>query len=691
MKKQAIFVGLICLNSVVFGQLDRKIMPKSGPAPTINIKESQVFTLPNGVTVVLSENHESPKVSFLWEMGSNLMLEGNKTGVGNLTGELLKSGTTSRTKDQLDLESDFIGASIGTGYNAISLNCLTKHLDKGLTLMSDVLLNPTFPESEFQRIKDKKLNDIKSESATPSAMASNAEAKANYPSQHPYGEIETESTIKNITREDIISFYKKMFTPTGSYLVVVGDITKEQVTNYYNKYFKDFKGGDKTMTTYGSGYFHKGNRVIFVNKPNAPQSVITVSFPISIKPGDKNNLALNALNGIFGGGGFGARLTQNLREDKAYTYGCYSNSVVGDAGSYYSISGNFRTEVTDSAIAQILIELKKITNELVKDDELNTIKASMAGSFGRSLESPSTVARFALSTIKYNLPKDHYQNYLKRLDALTKEEILEIAKLYFTAENANIIVVGNPSILDKLKQFDNDGIIERVDALGQPIAEIKKATISKDQLIENYLLAVTGQTESKKAVKKISKLKTFHQQVLMTTPQIPVPLLFNEYYNKSGKETSTVEINGSLVEKHVFNNEKGYEFNSQTGKSEMSAQEIEAKKKTFGVFPEFILKTNNLNYELEGIDQLNGKEVYVLTYSDGFKKFTNFYDVTTFMKVKTVKSEGEREEISTFSDFEQVDGIIFPKTMTLDMDGLSLTGKITDIDVNKPIESQIFE
>ena len=204
-------------------------------------------------------------------------------------------------------------------------------------------------------------------------------------------------------------------------------------------------------------------------------------------------------------------------------------------------------------------------------------------------------------------------------------------------------------------------------------------------------MAVTGQTESKKAVKKISKLKTFHQQVLMTTPQIPVPLLFNEYYNKSGKETSTVEINGSLVEKHVFDKEKGYEFNSQTGKSEMSAQEIEAKKKTFGVFPEFILKTNNLNYELEGIDQLNGKEVYVLTYSDGFKKFTNFYDVTTFMKVKTVKSEGEREEISTFSDFEQVDGIIFPKTMTLDMDGLSLTGKITDIDVNKPIESQIFE
>jgi len=691
MKKQLIFVSLLCLNSVVFGQIDRTIIPKSAPAPTINIKESQVFTLPNGVTVVLSENHKSPKVSFLWEMGSNLMLEGNKAGVGNLTGELLKSGTVSRTKDQLDLESDFIGASIGTGYNVISLNCLTKHLDKGLTLMSDVLLNPTFPQNEFERIKDKKLNDIKSESATPAAMASNAESKANYPNQHPYGEIETENTIKNITREDVIAFYKKMFTPSGSYLVVVGDITKDQVIKYYDKYFKDFKGGDKTLTSYGSGYFHKGNRVIFVSKANAPQSVITISFPLNIKPGDKNNLHLNALNGIFGGGGFGARLTQNLREDKAYTYGCYSNSVVGDAGSYYTISGNFRTEVTDSAIAQILLELKKITTELVSDNELNTIKASMSGSFGRSLENPSTIARFALSTIKYNLDKDHYQNYLKRLDAITKEEILEIAKQYLTAENTNIIVVGDPKIMNNLSSFDSDGIIEKVDALGQPIVEMKKADITKDELIDKYLLAITNESSLKKSLKKIKKLKLFHQQIIMTTPQIPAELLFNTYYKKSGKQTFTVEIAGNLVEKHVFNEDKGYEFNSQKGKLEMTPQQIEAKKKVVSVFPEFILKTNNINYELEGINELNGKQVYVLTYSDGIRKYTNFYDVNSFMKVKTIESEGENEEVSTFSNFEQIDGIIFPKSMTLEMDGLFLSGKMTNIEINKSIESKIFE
>ncbi len=691
MKKQAIFVGLLCLNSVVFGQLDRTIMPKSAPAPTINIKESQVFTLPNGVTVVLSENHKTPKVSFLWEMGSNLMLEGNKAGVGNLAGELLKSGTTTRSKDQLDLESDFIGASIGTGYNVISLNCLTKHLDKGLTLMSDVLLNPTFPESEFNRIKEQKLNSIKSDMANPSAMASNAEAKANYPYQHPYGEIETENTIKNITRDDVVSFYKKMFTPNGSYLVVVGDITKEQVTNFYNKYFSQFKGGEKTTTNYASGYTHKGNRVIFVSKPNAPQSVITVSFPISIKPGDKNNLALNALNGIFGGGGFGARLTQNLREDKAYTYGCYSNSVVGDAGSYYTISGNFRTEVTDSAIAQILIELKKITSELVTDDELKTIKASMAGSFGRSLESPSTVARFALSTIKYNLPKDHYQNYLKRLDALTKEEILEIAKQYLTAENANIIVVGNPNIIDKLKTFDADGIIEKVDALGQPIAETRKAGISKEQLIEKYLLSITGEGESKNAIKKIEKLKTFHQEVTLTTPQIPVPIIKNTYFSKKGKTATTIEIGGNIVEKQVFSIYKGYEFRDQTGKVDLNEKQIKSIKNTLNVFPEFMLKNGKLNYELEGINILNEKEVYILSFSDGIKKFINFYDVSTLMKVKSIEIDGEKEEITSFSNFEKVDGFLVPKSITLEMQGLTLDGKITVLEINKPVKNKVFK
>jgi predicted Zn-dependent peptidase len=144
---------------------------------------------------------------------------------------------------------------------------------------------------------------------------------------------------------------------------------------------------------------------------------------MDILTGDKNQLPLTVLNGIFGGGGFGTRLMQNLREDKAYTYGCYSSLNVTENGSWLSIGGNFRNAVTDSAITQILFELDNITKGTVKDEELNLTKSSMAGGFARSLERPQTIAQFALNIIKNKLSKDYYQTYLQRLDAITKEDV----------------------------------------------------------------------------------------------------------------------------------------------------------------------------------------------------------------------------------------------------------------------------
>lgn len=691
MQKQ-LFIGLVlCIQSALFGQIDRSIRPTAGPAPIINIKESEVFTLPNGITVILSENHQIPKVSFYLEIGSNSILEGPKAGLGALAGELLMSGTEKRTKDQLDQEIDYIGATLSSDENSISLQCLTKHMNKGLDLMTDVLMHANFPESEFNRLKKRKESEIISGKSQPNSMASKAEARANFPTNHPFGEIPTEETLKNITREDVLQYYKYLFTPKGSYLVVVGDITKEQVQKICDSYFATWQGGDKLTMNHGNGYFHTGNRVIFVNKPNAVQSVITVSFPLNIKAGDKNQMPLNVLNGIFGGGGFGARLTQNLREDKAYTYGCYSKASVTDEGSYYSISGNFRNEVSDSAIAQILLELNKITKENVTDEELSTIKAAMAGNFARSLENPLTIARFALNTIKYNYPKDYYQTFLNRLDAITKEELLAIAKTYLTANNTNIIVVGNESIIPNLLKFDADGVIEKLDALGQPIIERKKATIGKDELIEKYLIAVTGSENIKQATKKIKKIKTLAKSVDISSAQIPVPLTMKLYFEAPNKEAMTLEVQNNVVEKSVFNGKTGYETNMQTGKSEMKADEVAAKLKNAGLFPEMNLKANQLSYEVLGIELVEGKEAYILAYTDGVKKYTSFYDVVTFNKVKSIETEGEKEETFTYSNFEKVEGISFPKQMTIGMEGITLEGKITTTEINKPIDQKTFE
>ncbi|MFN5417637.1 MAG: M16 family metallopeptidase [Flavobacteriia bacterium] len=670
--------------------VDRSVKPQAGAAPAINIKDSEVFTTGNGITVILSENHKLPKVSINLVMGSDPMMEGPKAGISSLASELIMSGTTNRTKDQLDSEIDYIGASINASSESIFLSCLTKHLPKAMDLYSDIVFNTNFPQAEFDRIVKQNESNLKSAKSSPEQIADNVEKKANFKG-HPYGEVMTEATLAAITRDDVVSYYKRVFTPTGSYMVIVGDITKDEAIKMVNTFFGSWKGEKNNKMNLGAGNFNKGNRVIFVKKAGAVQSTISVSFPFKMKPGDANQVPLSVLNNILGGGGFGTRLMQNLREDKAYTYGCYSALNITDNGSWFSASGNFRNEVSDSAITQILFELDKITKGEVSDDELNLTKSSMAGGFARSLESPATVARFALNIIQNNLPKDYYQTYLKRLEAVDKATILKMAQTYFTASNCNIVVVGNEDIVEKLKVFDADGKIEFLDAFGDEVVSIKKADITKEQLMEKYIFAVTQTTNMKAAKKKISKVKSMKQEIEMKNPSFPGVLLMTTYFASPAKEAMKMEMQGMVIQKSYFDGTKGANVSMQTGKSEMSAEEISAKKKSIGLFPEFNYATAGMTYELIGIETVKNKDYYVVKTNDGQAERMDYYDVKTFMKMQSVQSEEGQETITTFDEFKDVNGFLFPHKVSLIAGGMSFEGASKSLVVNGKIEGGIFE
>jgi predicted Zn-dependent peptidase len=693
MKKIFLVFGLIA-PAVLFGQLDRSIQPTPAKAPTINIKDSEVFTTENGITVILSENHKLPKVAFNLVMGNNPIPEGNKAGLSDLTGSLIMSGTTSRTKDVLDNEIDYIGATLNASKNNLFLSCLTKHMDKGLNIMSDVLMNANFPQTEFDRVKKQTESSLMTAKSDPGTMADNAERAVNFPN-HPYGENMTEATLGNITLEDVNAYYRAIFTPQGSYLVVVGDITKEQVTKMVAQYFGAWKGNPAIMLPMGKGQFNQGNRVIFVKKPGAVQSVIQVSFPMDIVTGDKNQLPLNVLNGIFGGGGFGTRLMQNLREDKAYTYGCYSSLNVTENGSWLSIGGNFRNAVTDSAITQILFELDNITKGTVKDEELNLTKSSMAGGFARSLERPQTIAQFALNIIKNKLSKDYYQTYLQRLDAITKEDVLAMAKQYFTAQNCNIVVVGNEEVLERLKQFDADGRIELLDAFGQEVKDVKKADISKEKLVENYLLAVSNSTSMKEFGKKMKKVKAYEEKFELTMAQIPFPLTATKIWMTPNMEGQKIEGQGMVLQKTYFDGKAGASSSMQTGKVEMTAEELTAKTKSFGLFPEMNFATSGITYEIVGIENVKGVDAYVLKSNDGTAETFDYFDAKTFLKMKslTIRKEGDQTSESgvNYSDYKAVEGFMFPHAMEMNMGGAVFSGKATAITLNGKVDLNSFK
>jgi len=690
MKQIITLIALVAITGV-YGQIDRSVRPKPASAPTINIKDSEVFKTSNGITVVLSENHKLPRVSMDLVMGASPMSEGNKAGLNSIMGQLVLSGTSNRSKDVLDTEVDYMGATLNADGNSIFLSCLTKHLDKALAVMQDVLLNATFPESEFERIKKQAESGLLSAQSSPDEMAGNAEKKANFPN-HPYGDVMSEASLAAITREDVLMNFKQIYTPQGAYLVIVGDIDLAQAKILAEKYFGTWKGGAVYKAELGGGKVNSGNRVIFVNKPGAVQSVISVSFPVNVKPGAKNQLPLTVLDEIMGGGSFGSRLMQNLREDKAYTYGCRSDLQVTRDGSWMSASGSFRNDVTDSAIVQILMEFNRIQEGYVTDDELALTKASMAGSFARSLERPQTIARFALNIIRNNLPADYYKNYLKRLEATDKEAILLMAQEYF-ATGYNIVVVGNESVLDKIKQFDTDGVIEKMDAFGNPVVDMKKADISADQLIEKYILAVTQTTSMKAATKKLSKIKSLKKEVELRAQQFPGAIKMTDLFVAPSNEASSVEMMGQVMQREFYNGTTG--GSTVQGVTEvLTAEEIAAKKKSVGIFPEMNYKTSGMTYELKGIENQNGTDFYVLYSSDGQKEQYDYLDVKTFMKAKTtVISVRDGESVSntvSFSNYKDVNGILFAHTMNMMMGEMGLTGTVLKIEPNAKIDSKSF-
>jgi predicted Zn-dependent peptidase len=694
MKKIILSIAII-LPSVLFGQLDRSIRPEAAEAPAINIEDSEVFTTSNGITVILSENHKLPRVSFNLVMGASPKVEGNMAGLSEVAGSLIMSGTTNRTKDQLDSEKDYIGASLSADNNSIYLSCLTKHMDKGLTLMSDVMMNANFPQSEVDRIISMNESNLLSAKSDPGTMAGNAKAIANFPKNHPFGEVMTEETLANINRDAVVNYFKETFTPNGSYLVIVGDINKEQAEKVVESYFAKWTGGDVYKAKTVEPNKNSGNRVLFVKKTGAVQSNISITYPIDINPAHEDYLKLKVLNGILGGGAFGNRLMQNLREDKAYTYGCRSGVSVNMDGSYFTAGGNFRNEVTDSAITQILFELERITDDYVKDDELNLTKSSMAGGFARSLESPSTIARFALGIIKYDLPKDYYQTYLKKLAAINKEDILMVAQKYLTADKCNIVVVGNEEVIDRLTQFDADGKIEKLDAFGRPVLDRVAADITADEFFEKYATAMTQGLTGKKRAKVLKKIKSYEAVIEMSMAQMPAPMNMTNVWMANGSTGSKMEMQGMTIQKSYFDGSAGASTSMQTGTEEMTGEEISAKKKSIGLIPEMNYATSGMEYELLGIEEREGKMCYVLKLNDGEQESYEYFDKETMMRVATTtiitQGEESQEMTYTFGNYKAYNGVLFPDEMNMSIGGMTFKGTVKSRTINAKIDLNDFK
>ncbi len=676
----------------LFAQNDdfRKAPPAPGPAPEIRFGAYEEFSLENGLQVIVVENHKLPRIAFNLLVDVPPVKEGAHAGTAEMAGTLLARGTKTRSKADIDAAVDFIGASLRSSEEGLYGACLVKHKDKLLEVMVDVLLHPTFPEEEFEKLKRQKLSELSSQKDDPDVVADNVAQMLRY-GAHPYGEVVTEKSIESVTVEGCKAFYENYFKPNISYLAIIGDIKVAEAKKIAEKYFSTWEKGTVASEFYERPEAPEAPVVAFVDKPGAVQSVIDITYPVNLKPGSEDAIAANVLNTLLGSGGLSSRLNLNIREDKGYSYGVNSTLSPDKYVGYFSAGGSVRNAVTDSALVEFLYEMNRIRDERAPEEELQGVKNYITGSFARGMEQPETVARLALNTARYKLPRDYYANYLKNVSAVSAGRLQEVAGKYILPEQAYIVVVGNKAeVADKLGSFAGNGELRFFDASGNPIAAEEDALpegLTALDVVENYLAAIGGR----------EKLETVKDLTLtMSTSVQGMAMQMTMQRKAPAKMLMKVEMNGMLVNETRFDGKKGMAA-AMGQEQKLEGEDAESMRRDAELFRERKYKDKGYELALDGIEQLDGKKAYrILVTEPSGEKSTEYYDVQTGLKVKAISTQegpqGAMTVSNEYGDYREVEGIrIAHELKSAGMAPFPITLKVESVKVNTGLADEIFE
>lgn len=405
------------------------------------------FTTPNGMTVVVLEQHFLPIVELhaLIKVGS-AQDPSDKAGVANLVASLLDEGTTSRSSKQLAEQIDFVGGSLGAqageDFTTASARILKKDIDLGFTLLADILQHPAFPKQEFERVRAQILGEIASDNDDPGHVAMKAFNQLVF-QNHPYRwpSHGTEETLNKITLSDIQSFYAREYLPNQIILTIVGDVTVEQVTSLVQLHFGSWKKGSASPRPARKPPNVEKKAVQFIEK-DLTQSTIVLGHS-GITRTNPDFYAVTVMNHVLGAGGFSSRLMDSIRDKQGLAYGITSHYDARAMPGSFWINLQTRTETTNQAISSVLAEMKAIREAPVTDQELAEAKSFLMGSFPLRMDSTAKLAQVLGQVEFYGLGFDYFTQYPKWIDRVTKEDVLRVAKQYLNPQVYALVVVGN--------------------------------------------------------------------------------------------------------------------------------------------------------------------------------------------------------------------------------------------------------
>ncbi len=457
--------------------VDRSKLPELGPQKSSSFPELQRTKLSNGLDIVLAQRKgvSTLVMSLVFDAGYKTDYIASP-GTASLAMNLMDEGTKNRNSLKINEELQLLGASLNTFSNQdlsnVDMTTLKPSFEASLNLFADVVLNPEFPESEFNRLRDEQINNIKREKSQPISMALRVMNKYMYGEDHPYSNPFTgtgyEDTVEKLSRADVIKFYDTWIKPNNATLVVTGDMEMSELKSKVEKAFGKWKKADVPKIAFKAPSANTKNTLYLMNRPESAQSVI-IAGHLTDKYGALSEVALEQMVSILGGD-FTSRINMNLREDKHWSYGSGGFVLGSKEERPFLVYAPVQTDKTAESVTELRKEISEfITTRPATQEELDKVKTNQVLKLPGQWETNSSVNSSVRNMIRYDLPDDYYKKYDQNVRNLSLSEVRKVGQAVIKPEEVNWFMVGDRAkIANKLDELGFDAIIE-IDADGNPV------------------------------------------------------------------------------------------------------------------------------------------------------------------------------------------------------------------------------
>ena len=459
-------------KSIPISKVERKgKAPVSSEVLRVKLPKPAEFKLDNGLAILILEDHRLLLVTLhLIIPGAGSMDEPLELpGLASFTAQMLKEGTATRSSKQIAEEMERLGASInatapfGSDETTLTASGLSDKFGQWVALAADVLLQPTFPKEELDKLKQRQKAALMQQRSTPAFLQLERFSKALY-GDHPASVVTaTAESIDAMTPELLAKWHREHYVPQNAILGIAGDVNPSELLAMFST-MPVWEAGNTALKSVAATKAVGAKHVYIVERPGSVQTDVALGN-VAVTRTDPDYVAMTVLDRIVGGGP-SARLFLNLREEKGYTYGVYSALDARKYAGPWFASGNMRTEVTGGAMDEFMKEIRRIRDDKVPEAELEEQKRALVAAFALSLEDPDQLLEYALTRKIYGLPEDYWDTYPAKISNITAEQVQRVAKKYLDPDAIQIVAVGDAAkIRPMLEKF---GPVEVFDAQGKP-------------------------------------------------------------------------------------------------------------------------------------------------------------------------------------------------------------------------------